>query len=203
MMIDLCNRLVDNDLSREELLPRIIVTKTTLDDAKTLIQLLAKCVGLTSEEEAYMQLTHSNVLLTESAKAIDVETGDIYGFLLLCDYPITDGSPIRFMSPRVSWMLSMPSQINGHSFIIDERLRNTGLDKKMLDLLREYISQYDMIWCAVEKDLKSHNYWQRLGFRKLFGIDEATFYALPLNERTVEDIYYISEAFKDEEHHIE
>ena len=203
MMIDLCNRLVDNDLSQEELLPRIDVVKTTLDDAKSLIMLLAKCFNLSSEFEAYMQLKQSQVLLTESVKAVDRETGDIYGFLLLCDYPIIDGSPIRIISPRVSWMLSLPSQINGHSFFIDERLRGTGIDKKMLDLLWNYISQYDMIWCAVEKGLKSHNYWQRIGFEKLFSISEATFYAMPCNEKAAEDIYYIAEAFKDEEHHID
>jgi GNAT superfamily N-acetyltransferase len=75
-------------------------------------------------------------------------------------------------------------QINGHSFIIDERLRGCGLDKKMLDFNVDYLKDnYDIIWIAVERDLLTHNYWQRLGFVEVFRISEAVFYLLPLNKK--------------------
>jgi hypothetical protein len=80
--------------------------------------------------------------------------------------------------------LSQFVQVNGHSFIIDERLRGTGLDRKMLFYnIKFLMKNYDFIWAGVEIDLKSHRYWERLGFIEVFRIPEAVFYMMPLNEK--------------------
>ena len=180
MMIDLCNRLVDNDLTKEDLLENVVVETTTLYDAQKMCEIIAKSFALSSVKEAVFQLTHSNVLLNHCVKLVDKRNGDIYGLLTFCEYPVQEGSPILSINPDVAEYLSKFKQINGHSFIIDERLRGCNFDKKMIvNQLDFLMDNYDLIWCAVEKDLKSHNYWKKFGFIELLKIPEATFYARP------------------------
>ena len=126
MMIDLSNRLVDNELTKEELLQNIEIVSTTYEDAPILTKLLAKCFGLPSQEEALRQLIFSNAQLDKSVKAIDKNNGDIYGFLIFSIFPIHRGSPLLHINPRLGGFLVQFSQINGHSFIIDERFRGTA-----------------------------------------------------------------------------
>lgn len=185
MMIDLCNRLVDNDLDREEILKNIVVTGTTYEDAPILTELLAKCFGLHDKEFALRQLLFSNAQLDNSVKAIDKRNGDIYGFLILSKFPIHIGSPIMHLNAKLAGFLIQFSQINGHSFIIDERLRGTGIDKKMLKYQKDFLDEFEMIWCAVEKSLKSVSYWHKLGFIDIFITDEATFLVKPNNEEMI------------------
>lgn len=188
MMIDLCNRIVDNDLTREQLLEKVEIKHTTEEDFNDICETLAKAFGLSSKYEAMFQLINSNVLIEQSVKLTDKENGDIYGLLTFCEYPISKGSPIQIVEKGLGEYLDGFKQINGHSFIIDERLRNIGLDKKMLYFNREFLTDnYDMIWVGVEESLKSHNYWKRLGFTEIFNIREAVFYMLPLNEKLVQD----------------
>ena len=185
MMIDLSNRLVDNNLEREEILKNIIVTGTTYEDAPILTKLLAKCFGLYGQEFALRQLLFSNAQLDNSVKAIDKRNGDIYGFLILSKFPIHIGSPIMHLNAKLAGFLIQFSQINGHSFIIDERLRGTGIDKKMLRYQKDFLDKFEMIWCAVEKSLKSVSYWHKLGFIDIFITDEATFLVKPNNEEMI------------------
>ena len=185
MMIDLCNRLVDNDLEREEILKNIVITGTTYEDAPILTELLAKCFGLYDQEFALRQLLFSNAQLDNSVKAIDKRNGDIYGFLILSKFPIHIGSPIMHLNAKLAGFLIQFSQINGHSFIIDERLRGTGIDKKMLRYQKDFLDEFEMIWCAVEKSLKSVSYWHKLGFIDIFITDEATFLVRPNNEEMI------------------
>jgi hypothetical protein len=152
MMIDLCNKLVDNELVKEDLLPNIEVVSMTYDDAPMITKLLAKCFNLPSEMEALAQLLYSNAQLDKSVKAIDKRNGDIYGFLIFSIFPIHVGSPIFHVSPKLGGFLVQFKQLNGHSFILDERLRGTGIDKKMLFHQREYLNEYELIWIAVERD---------------------------------------------------
>ena len=201
MMIDLCNRLVDNGLTKEEILQNIEITSTSYEDAPKITELLSKCFALPNQEAALRQLIYSDALLDKSVKAIDKKTGDIYGFLIFCNFPIHVGSPILHINPRLGGFLVQFKQINGHSFIIDERLRGTGIDKKMLKLQKEFLDEYELIWCAVEKDLKSHGYWKRLGFKELFKIPEASFYAIFNDNLISDDIYCIINELKDEENH--
>ena len=201
MMIDLCNRLVDNDLTKEELLPNMEIVGTSYDDAPILTELLAKCFNLPSQETALRQLLYSNAQLDNSVKVIDKRNGYIYGFLIFSMFPLHVGSPILHFNSRLGGFLIQFSQINGHSFILDERLRGTGIDKKMLFYQKEFLEKFELIWIAVEKDLKTHGYWKRLGFKELFSIPEATFYGL-LNDKFISnDIYCIIDELKNEENH--
>ncbi len=88
----------------------------------------------------------------------------------------------------ISEYLSDYKQVNGHSFIIDERLRNCGLDKKMLYFNTDFlIKNYDFIWIGVEESLRSKSYWERLGFTEVFRIPEAVFYLMPLSKKMINE----------------
>lgn len=190
MKIDLCNKLVNNDLTKKDLLERVEVRKTTKNDLEQICNTLAKAFDLSSDAEAFQQLVQSNVLLDESIKLVDKENGDIYGLLMFCEYPIQIGSPISMTNNSLSEYLTRFSQVNGHSFIIDERLRGTRLDKKMLYHNIKFLADnYDLIWIGVESDLTTHNYWKRLGFVEVFRIPEAIFYLIPLSQKMINDIF--------------
>lgn len=187
-MIDVANKLIDNDLSKDDLLKRVEIQKTTEDDFVAICNTLAKAFDLSSPMEAVFQLTHSKARLDESVKLVDRENGDIYGLLIFCEYPITMGSPILHFEKEIGKWLDNFKQLNGHSFIIDERLRGCGLDKKMLYFNKEFIKDnYDLLWIGVERDLRTHPYWQRLGFVEVFKIDEASFYMIPLSKKLINE----------------
>lgn len=179
MALDLCNRFGNLEMGADELLENIVVTNTCEDDIPQIIEFVARSWGMSGNFEAFLQIVHSNMNLQKSVKVIDKRDGQIYGLLLLSNYPITEGSPIMMINPQLGRFLSQFSQVNGHSIIIDERLRNRGIDRKMLAMVQDWIKDFDFTWCAVEKDLKSHAYWKKKGFKKLFSIPDATFYILP------------------------
>lgn len=186
MQIDLCNKLINNDLSREDLLERVEIKKTSKDDLEQICKTLAKAFDLSSEGEAFQQLIQSNALLDESIKLVDKDNDDIYGLLMFCEYPIKVGTPIMFEEPNLGEYFNDFKQVNGHSFIIDERLRGTNLDKKMLFHNIKFLrDNYDFIWIGVEESLKTNRYWERLGFIEVFNIPQATFYLAPLSEKMV------------------
>ena len=189
MMIELCNKLIDNDLSRKDLLERVEIKKTSKNDLYQICNTLAKAFDLSSDAEAFQQLTQSNALLDESIKLVDKENGDIYGLLMFCEYPIKVGSPISFEEPNLSQYLDNFSQVNGHSFIIDERLRGTSLDKKMLFHNINFLKDnYDLVWIGVEKSLRTLTYWHFFGFTDIFITKEATFLMLPLSNKLISKI---------------
>ena len=188
MMIDLCNKLIDNDLTRKELLERVEIRKTSEKDLGQICKTLAKSFNLSSEFEALFQLENSKAILNESIKLVDKETDDIYGLLIFTEYPIDKGSPIRMVESGITQYLSDYKQVNGHSFIIDERLRNSGLDKKMLHFNVDFlIKNYDFIWIGIEESLRSKSYWKRLGFVEIFTIPEASFYLMPLSKKMINE----------------
>lgn len=190
MMIDLCNKLVDNDLTREELLERVTIKKTNVNDIIDICSTLAKAFNLSCIDEAIFQMINSRVLYNESVKLVDNETNEIYGLLIFTEYNINQGSPIEHMEKGLSEYLKQFKQVNGHSFIIDERLRGCGFDRKMINFNRKFLTDnYDFLWAAVEKDLRTHQYWKRLGFIDVFRIEEASFYIMPLNKKFLSDIY--------------
>ena len=187
-MIDLCNKLVDNDLTKKDLLEKVEIQKTKKDDLEQICKTLAKAFDLSSDAEALQQLTQSNALLDESIKLVDKENGDIYGLLMFCEYPINVGSPILFEEANLSQYLDNFSQVNGHSFIIDERLRGTKLDKKMLFHNIKFLSDnYDFIWMGVEESLGTFRYWERIGFTEVFRIPQAVFYLAPLSQKMINE----------------
>ena len=188
MQIDLCGRLVDNNLTRDELLEKVVIEKTTKDDLEQICETLTKAFDLSNKWEAFTQLTQSQALLDESIKLVDKDNGDIYGLLMFCEFPIKMGTPIMIEGKNLAEYLDTYSQVNGHSFIIDERLRGTNLDKKMLFHNIDFLSRnYDLIWIGVEKSLRTNLYWKRLGFIKVFEIEEATFYIAPLSEKMINE----------------
>lgn len=197
MMLDLCNRLVDNKLTKNDLLERVEIRKTTPNDLEDICDTLSKAFDMYSPEEAYLQLMQSRARLDESVKLVDKETGDIYGLLIFCEYPIKYGSPILHFEKGIAEYLDNFTQINGHSFVIDERLRGTGLDRKMLFYNLRFLAEtYDMVWIAVEKSLKTLPYWHRLGFIDIFTIEEATFLMLPLSRKIINDIIHTNDKRK-------
>ena len=188
MRIDLCNKLVDNNLTKEDLLERVEIRKTSTEDLVQICKTLAKAFDLSCDAEAYGQLCQSKALLEDSVKLVDKESGEIYGLLIFCEYPIKFGSPISFLEKELSQYLDRFVQVNGHSFIIDERLRGTNLDKQMLYFNIKFLrDNYDFIWMGVERDLKTHDYWKRLGFVDIFEIPEAVFYLIPLSEKMIKE----------------
>lgn len=188
-MINVGKKIVNNDLQPNDVVTSVTVEKTCENDIEKIIETLAKGFELT-REEVFRQFVNSKILINESVKLVDKNTNDIYGLLTLCEYPIMFGSPIMEVERGIGEYLSQYKQVNGHSFVIDKRLRGSGFDKEMLYKNLSYLTDnYDFIWIGVEKDLKSHNYWKKLGFVEIFSIDEATFYILPLSKRFVEDIY--------------
>lgn len=189
MQIDLCNKLIDNDLTRNDLLERVEIKKTSKDDLENICKTLAKAFDLSCEGEAFQQLIQSNALLDESIKLVDKENGDIYGLLMFCEYPIKIGTPIMFEEPNLGEYFDKFKQVNGHSFIIDERLRGTNLDKKMLFYNIKFLSEnYDFIWIGVEKSLRTLAYWHFFGFTDIFITKEATFLMLPLSNKLISKI---------------
>lgn len=187
MRIDLCNKLVDNNLVKKDLLERVEIKNTTKDDFEQILKTLAKAFDLT-EQEVLFQFNTSKPLTEQCVKLVDRYTNEIYGLLIFCEYPINVGSPIRMYSNELSEILGEYKQVNGHSFIIDERLRGTSLDKKMLYHNIKFLSEnYDLIWIGVESTLLTHNYWKRLGFTEVFRIPEAIFYLIPLSEKMIKD----------------
>ena len=186
MKIDLCNKLVNNDLTKQDLLERVEIKKTSKDDLDSICKTLAKAFDLSCEGEAYQQLIQSNALLDESIKLVDKENGEIYGLLIFCEYPIKVGTPILFKDENLANYFDEFTQVNGHSFIIDERLRGTNLDKKMLYYNIKFLSEnYDFIWIGVEESLRSFRYWERLGFTEVFRIPQAVFYLAPLSKKMI------------------
>ena len=174
-MIKLHNRVSDSNISKAELVENIEITKISYQDYNRIVEILSNCFDL-SPNEVTAQFLFSQVDLCNSVKAIDKRSGEIYGVLIFCNYNITVGTPILHTNPLLGKLLQPFKQINGHSFVLDERLRGLGIDKKMLEYNAEYINQHKFIWCAVENSLKSHNYWKRLGFVEVLSNTEAKFY---------------------------
>lgn len=113
------------------------------------------------------------------------DNGNIIGALIFGNYDITYGTPILTINRNKALKLCGKKGINGYMFYIDKNYRGKGIDKKMILYAYSKIKEenYDYIWIGVAKDLKSHKYWCRKGFKKLFDyLDEATFYIYIIKE---------------------
>lgn len=181
----------DDNKTKDELINNCILCKTSYSDVVEIVKILSKSFSIYSEREVVRQLLYSNADLDNSVKIIDKRDNKIYGLLIFSKFPINAGSPIINFNIKLSDYLSKYTQINGHSFIIDIRLRGTSFDKKMLLFQKDYVNEYDFIWCGVEKELKTHKYWEHLGFVKLFETDEAIFYIYPKDKKLLLDIFIL------------
>lgn len=189
MMLQLNGKLQNNNLTRNELLENIIICKTTTDDLFEIAKILNDNMGVHNPFFAIQQLLDSKIIINESIKLVDKRNGDIYGLLILSDFTLDKGTPMKFIDPMTIKVLKGISQINGFLFVIDERLRGTNLDKKMIKMSMPYINHFDFIWVGVERDLKSHNYWKHLGMYKILEINEAIFYGKILKKELLPTIY--------------
>lgn len=174
-MINLFHKVCDSNVPTEELLEHISITNTTINDKDDIVKILTNCFDLTPNEVNF-QMNTINVDFENSVKVVDKRNNDIYGLLILCHFNIINGSPILNYMPITGNILGKCKHINGHSFILDKRLRGMNIDKQMLQHCQNFTSQFKFIWCGVENDLKSHNYWKRLGFVECLDIGDAKFY---------------------------
>ena len=177
-------RTVDNDLSGDKILGRIEIGKTDERDLMAIGRVVAKAFQLPSENHAVIEMMNANVLLEESVKLYDRTTGDIYGVLIFCEDNISYSTGLEFHDENLSRYLEGFKQVNGYAFVIDSRLRNHGLDNKMLKYnLSYFVKNYDFIWCGVEHGLNTDRYWERKGFSKVFEGGDASFYMFPFNKK--------------------
>lgn len=184
-------QLYNDNKSRADLLENIEICKCTFEDAWQILHVLKNGFNIKSEQEALRQLLYTNAQLNESVKVIDKRDGVIYGVLIFSLYPMSQGSPIFMDNIAIARHLQKYKQINGFAFIIDERLRGTDVHKRMLEYNKEYLDSFDFIWCAVDNDLKSHKYWERLGFTNVLNINEASFYILFNDKKKILEIFMI------------
>lgn len=175
----------------DELIQNCIITSTTYSDVFEIVKILSKSFNINSKQEVVRQLLYSKADLDNSVKIIDKRDNKIYGLLIFSEFNINDGSPILLNNNELGKYLSNYTQINGYSFIIDKRLRNTSFDKLMLDYCKDFVNEFDFIWCGVEKKLKSHNYWQRLGFVNILKTNDADFYVYSNNKKMLLDIFIL------------
>ena len=181
---------INDNKGKTELLLNCKIEKTNPKDIYQIVDILQHSF-CSSKESAIRELFMSNVDLYNSVKLVDKRDNMIYGILLFSHFSINDGSPLLAKKPFLADYLNDKSQLNGYAFIIDERFKNSKIDKKMLHFQKEYIEQFDCIWCGVETNVNSHSYWEKLGFLNILDIPQAKFYIKPLNKKTYLDIFII------------
>ena len=185
------NFQIQDNKTTQGLISHIEIRKTSYEDAVDIISILKEAFDIQSDRETLRQLLYSQADLDNSIKIIDKRDNKIYGILILSKYNILQGSPIMRYNPMMGELLQDYSQINGHSFVIDKRLRGTDIHKEMLNKALDYVLQYDFIWCGVEKKLKSHSYWKRLGFEEILTTDEASFYVKTKDKNLLRQIFIL------------
>ena len=175
-MLALTQRLNSTKYTREDLLKNVQIKKLNVSDLYYILKILVDCFKIPSMQSACDYILRHKVNLFNSLKLVDKRDNQIYGLLLLGEVCISDVSPLTIYNPMLSVILSNLKQLNGVAFIIDERLRGCGLDKKMLYYNMDYINQFDMVWCGVDENLKTHNYWKRNGFFEILNDRMVKFY---------------------------
>jgi len=190
MVFKQIDKLHDDKKTKKDLLKYFKITKTSYSDIVEILEILSKTFNI-DEREALRQLLYSKADLDNSVKLIDTRDNKIYGLLIFSLFQIQNGSPIMIMNPYLSDYLYNLSQINGHSFVIDKRLRGCGIDKKMLMFQKKYIDEFDVVWCGVENDLKSHKYWEKLGFFPIIEDNHGIFYIKTKDKKKMIDIFII------------
>lgn len=176
-MLELGKRLNSNSLTKEDLIEHVTIEKTSFEDIYEIMRIMNECFKIPTLKEAYVYLYEHKTNINNSVKLIDKRTNEIYGILLLGETDMTKVTPLPMSNPILNNIISRFKQINGIAFIIDERLRGCGFDKKMLYHNLEYINKHELVWCGVDPSLKSHNYWKRLGFFEITSVPFAKFYA--------------------------
>lgn len=187
--------------TRDELLENVVIEKTTFEDIYEVIRIVAH----TFEIDDYSQINHHVFNLVEeelanskadfdqSVKLVDKRDGKIYGVIVYSHFPIQKGSPIleEESTRMIGEYLMGFSQINGFAFIIDKRLRGTGLDKKMIMYNYKWLETFDFIWAATDIDSKTNEYWKRWGGLEILTTDEASFYIKNMSKKNMDDVFIL------------
>ena len=158
----------NDNKTKQELLDNIVIEKTCYQDVFEIIRILKEAFNINNDKQVIEQLLMSKANLKESIKIIDKRDKKIYGILIFSHFNISIGSPFYLADSKKRNKLKNMKQINGHSFIIDARLRNTNIDKQMINFNKEFLQQFRMIWCGVDKTINSKEYWKKIGFKELF-----------------------------------
>ena len=176
-MLVIEKRVNNTNFTTQELNDKLKIEKTNFSDIMGILKIMTDCFKIPTTIDAYNYLYLHKLNILNSVKLVDKDTNEIYGVLLLGEVPMADVTPIMFICPTLNCVLNKLKQLNGIAFIIDERLRGQGWDKKMLYSNISYINQFDIVWCGVDATLKTHHYWERLGFDNLFNDSRVNFYA--------------------------
>lgn len=165
----------NDNKTKNELLENVVIEKTNYKDVFEIIRILKQTFNIENDKKVIEQLLMSHANLKESVKLIDKRDNKIYGILIFSHFNIEKGTPLIIHNKRKCDFYKKFKQINGHSFVIDNRLRNTNIDKKMIKFNEEFIKQFEVIWCGIDNKLNSKNYWKKLGFKEFFNDDFASF----------------------------
>lgn len=177
-MLELAKRVQDDIYTRDELLDRCCLETVKEKDIIQVAAIMHTCFKIPTTLESLKYLIDYQINLDLSVKCYDPETQKIYGILLFGANSIDEKIPFITHSNAVMCKaLSGIKQLQGCAFILDERLRGTGIDKKMICYNKTNLSDdYDVVWCGVNKELKTHNYWKRLGFNEFHSDPYVNFY---------------------------
>ena len=190
-MKDFTKQFWNDSKTKEELINNIEICKTENRDFINIALLFHSQFDLPTERDAVQQLLYSNVNLNESVKLIDKRDGQIYGLLLFSNYRIEKGTPLQFTNEWLVKYLMPMTQLNGFLFIIDPRLRGERFDMEMLLYNKEYWDTFDLIWCAVDTNYNTHNYWKHVGFHEITNIPQATFYVKFKDKKHINSIFIL------------
>lgn len=174
----------------QEIIDNIKFDSITENDLCTISSIIHKTFHTPTVKDAYKQLLYSNINFEQSIKAIDTRDGKIYGVLIFSHQSIYDALPR--LKNDLFWEIFSHfnlKQAQGVVFAVDPRLYGTSIHKLLRTEQETYLKQQDIIWCGVNNDLKSHDYWKRLGFIPIFKDLFVTFYIKIMNNNTWLNIF--------------
>lgn len=176
--------------TRESLINSLQIDCVSESDLPFIQDTIADIFCVPSKQIVKRQISSLNIDLDSSVKAFDPIDGQIYGFLLVGAKKIDDDLPFVKSDDICDIICEiMPNQLNGFVFALDKRIRGCGIDKKMLKCVHDKLPHTDIIWCGVNNNLSSHNYWKRMGFLEFCKDDQVTLYIFCLNKMSVLKIF--------------
>lgn len=178
-MLVINDHMVNNSLTTRDILKYCRIGEIDkVWDEYPIRHLMTRCFKLpfTESEEFFKNLDFES-----SLKFYDYTNQDIYGLLLFSNKKMKNSIPnIKMANPIIANIFNGLDEKEGSAFILDKRLQGIGLDKLMLKRAIEQIKNSktppDVIWLGVNRELKSHNYWKRLGFIEFYSDPFVKFY---------------------------
>lgn len=150
-----------------------------------------------SYEEVMGWLDECSINWPLSVKGLNNE-GETAGFLLMSDYNIEDESAtIADDEPELLADLNSLNYIAGFAFLINPKYRGTRLHYQMLRKLSDVYKNYDFIFIPVRHELRTHNYWKRMGAVYFYEDEESKYYIIPQSNRAFNVLkkYRLNESF--------